>query len=220
MLFAVFVTFSRIPELFYIMTGIYVPYLIVILQILGFAVAVINGDLFRVFASSVWFHLCVFTVWLFVCTPFGVYKAASLGTIIHSWLPTMVGFILTAGLIRNMKELRYVMMALAVSSTLIAVGSKRMGTMIENRLSYQTGTLGNANDLASILLIGLPFCVLPFLHKSSGFKRSLALISIALVALAVAWTGSRGGFLDVLVIVLTLLVMLPARGKLFLVVFG
>jgi putative inorganic carbon (HCO3(-)) transporter len=90
--------------------------------------------------------------------------------------------------------------------------------MVQNRLSYQLGTLSNANDLASMLLIGLPFCLLPFLHRSSLITRLAGLVSVLFIAIAVLWTGSRGGLLDFVAIGLIFLFALEARGKLVLVV--
>jgi O-antigen ligase len=206
-----FMTVSRFPEIFYIMTGQRIPFIVTALHTLAFIMAIFTGGLLRVSQSRMGVYILLFTFWIFLSTPFSTWKGGSVNTLLYSWLPSLTAFFNAAALITTRKQFRTASIALALSAVVIAVASFKLGTLIDQRLAFSAGTLKNANDLATILLLAMPFLLLFF--AENAFAKLLAGGGLALSMVVLLRTGSRGAILALAMIVLIILVALPVRAK-------
>jgi putative inorganic carbon (HCO3(-)) transporter len=108
--------------------------------------------------------------------------------------------VVMAAAINTSKRLRGLIFIQAASVEAIALAAVLKGRLLVGRLE---GTLGgnysNPNTLALAIVISLPLCLaILFLSRGRGWKAVLALAILAMVY-AVFLTGSRGGFLALIV---------------------
>jgi O-antigen ligase len=95
------------------------------------------------------------------------------------------------------------------------VSSYSLGTVKEDRLSFEGGTLAGANDLAMLLILGAPFFLVPILSRnSSRIGKAAALVLGAIVLVVVVRSASRSGLLALVAILLVLFWSRPFAGKL------
>lgn len=136
-----------------------------------------------------------------------VWKSHSLGFLFGTFLGNLLLFFLLAKSADNDKTRKLYFGALVFSAMMLAVPA--LSLSVGERA--QVATAHDANDLASILVSILPFCVIAFF---TGRRRAFWLLVSLVLAAAVIATGSRGGFLGLLAAVLYLIwVPLPGRKK-------
>lgn len=156
----ILVTYARLPEALSIITG-HGFRLGVITTALAIVVLLLSGGFFRIFSSKIVLGLFAFTIWMGVSMPFSVWRGGSFSQFIY-WILSLICLSLLAGCIDGLEHLRRAMFTMALSVLCIEAMSFFFGSMRadDGRLSFVTGTFANANDLAALLLIGLPFCLL------------------------------------------------------------
>lgn len=194
------VTYARLPEALSIITG-HGFRLGVITTALAIVVLLLSGGFFRIFSSKIVLGLFAFTIWMGVSMPFSVWRGGSFSQFIY-WILSLICLSLLAGCIDGLEHLRRAMFTMALSVLCIEAMSFFFGSMRadDGRLSFVTGTFANANDLAALLLIGLPFCLLA-VRLLSGFSifRVASFFGLLLIPITVVRTGSRGGLLALVI---------------------
>jgi O-antigen ligase len=189
----------------------------IISTVLALLAVVLSGGLFRVFSSRIVQVLAAFTAWLCICTPFSVWRGGSAQQLV-GWALSLVSLILLAGCVDHLEQCRRALYAMAVSVLTMELLSFALGTTQSRRdtgrLSFVSGTLANANDLAALLLIGLPFCLL-VVRTRTGFSvlRMAGFLGLLLIPVTVFRTGSRAGLLALAVLFTLYFVSLPALRK-------
>jgi O-antigen ligase len=92
-----------------------------------------------------------------------------------------------------------------------------LGSTEGGRLWLPAGRFANPNDLADILLIGLPFWWWVLTDaRTSRIWKPVALLLMGLMLLIMLRTGSRGAMIALLAVVVVVFLRAPARGKLIL----
>ena len=201
LLLDVYVIGSRAPEVLYVIGGIRVPLWPVLLNIAAFFCVFAGGEIRRVFFSKTSISLILFTGWVMFVLPFSYDRSASFGVLTRSWLPSMLVFYVVSGNTRTMRLLKTVGLVVGLCSLQIAVISFLLGKSLKDRFSMEIGTLGNANDLAALLLFGFPFLLYRAIRPGAGiFMQLLAGGVGGLVLLLVLRTGSRSGVLTIVLI--------------------
>jgi O-antigen ligase len=106
------------------------------------------------------------------------------------------------------------MYTLGAATIFIEVIALVMGRLSEGRVALLAGTLGNANYLALMLLMGAPFCLF-VMRTKPGFSllKFACLMALLCIPVTVAATGSRGGLVTLGVMFLLYFVPLPASQK-------
>jgi O-antigen ligase len=147
-----------------------------------------------------------FTAWLCVCTVFSLWRTDSLLLLRDSWITAFVSFLVVAGLVATVAQCRKAILVIAVGTYVIVLATLSFGILTEETRLQIFGTFGNSNDLATFLLIGIPFCAFPLMDREQNFLwRISALVGTGLVILTAMRTGSRGGLVAMAVILLFLL---------------
>jgi O-antigen ligase len=143
--------------------------------------------------------LSVMCFWLFAGLAFSTWKGGSIDLFMGSWIKSYIMFFIVGGLIFSLKQMRFMAIVLAFCPVYQIYLALRSGlSSVDDRLSMSYGTLGNANDLASALLLGLPFLTYVLLDsKTNMFLRITSLPLIVLVFVAVLKTGSRGALVAI-----------------------
>ena len=161
---------------------------------LAFGLAFVTGGARRIATSRTGILVLLFTGWMIACTPFSAWRGGSAQTILYNWTPSLVAF-LACGLLYSLRQCRRFAGVLAFSGLTIAVASFFFGRT-EQRFSFGGGTLGNANDLAMILLLGAPFFFVPLLDAGSNMLAKIVALPAALLVIGVSFrTGSRAAHL-------------------------
>jgi O-antigen ligase len=212
----IFITYTRLPEILPQIVGHGVR-LGLITTILAVLMVLISGGIIRIFTSKIVVALMAFTAWLILCVPLSVWRGGSFLQMV-AWLVSLVSLILLAGCIDGLQQCRKAMYAMAASVLTIEALSFFLGSSdnaeATGRLAFLFGTFANANDLATLLLIGLPFCLLVVrTTKGASPLRVACMAGLFLIPITVVRTGSRGGLLALVVMFALYFFSAPAFQK-------
>jgi O-antigen ligase len=202
-------TFSRTIE------QILPPFhLTAILYGLTLVFAVITGGLARAFSHRIGKYLAAFCVWLIVAVPFSMWKGGSVATLADA-ARTIPVFLLIVGLVRDFADTRRAIHALAFATLLLSIYTFFHGEVVDGRLELTYGKFANPNDLAQVLLMGLPFWWLTAADTSIDKIRRIAAAAAGILSLGVmARTGSRAALLATAVTMLVFLFKASNRSRL------
>jgi len=166
-----------------------------------------------------WMNL--FCFWVFVGLPFSTWKGGSVHAF-PGWFKSYLTFLIVGGLIFTLKQYRTITVILALSTiSQIYLAYRNKVNAEEDRLAVTYGSLGNANDLASALLIGLPFILFAMSDKKvNPLLRILCPPLLIALLVAVLKTGSRGGLVAMAILLMVAFVKSHAAGKMKIIVGG
>lgn len=184
------VAFSRVNEFFPI------PYAVRASIVICLAAGFLSGGVFRAMLSRPGILLLGFTFWLCVSLPFSVWKGGSFALLTERWIISLLVFLAISGALNTFAQCRKAVYAMAAASFLIMLMSFRFGG--GERLSFAWGTLGNPNDFAAFLLLGVPFCLYVFLDQSRLLWKAAVVLGVVGILLLVLRSGSRAGFITLL----------------------
>jgi hypothetical protein len=186
------------------------------------AVLIATGNVPRMLVSRPGIWLSLFTLWLFFGLPFSTWKGGSISNFVNGWLKSYLTFFIVGGLIFSLKQYRRMTLLLGISTlSQIYLAFRRSGGTEDDRLAVTYGSLGNANDLASALLMGAPFIVFAITDKRlNPFLRVLFIPALAVLLVAVLKTGSRGGLIAIAVLILFAFFKTSASGKFLILAVG
>lgn len=208
-LLTAFMIYSRLLETITLATGLRIPFFLSGLLILVFFSSLPSGRFFKCLSEnrSIRYFL-LFTCWMAICAPFSYWRGGTAKLLVFNWLPLIVGLIGIGATIRFPRTFHRMAGVMALSAATISFSSLAFGRFdVDDRLQVGTGTLGNSNDLALLLLVGLPFLSLLLLDKAWGVgSKLLALVTIPVAILAILRTGSRAALLALMVTFLLLFV--------------
>lgn len=160
----------------------------------------LGGGFLRAFNHRIGMMLLVFTGWMILSVPFSVWPGGSL-TFIEDWFKTLLVYIVISGLVATFGQLRRTIYVLAFSILMLAILALLFGDMRSGRLLLDRGRFTNPNDLAQILLMGLPFwwyiATNPNLKRS---RRNWAFLAMLPILMAMSKTGSRGAMIATLAV--------------------
>jgi O-antigen ligase len=205
---------SRALEILATDFGFVIPYLGVAIYAVALLVTLVSGRLPAIATSRAGIFMLAFTGWLLLITPLSQWRGGSVDMLLHEWLPSTIGF-LSCGVIVTMGQCRQIAKVLSASVVFVASASVLFSTTRLGRLSMEQGTLGNANDLSMLLLLGVPFLLVPIFRRGAGpgIKILTGLASLGALVITVR-TGSRSGLLSLMAMLLVLFLALPFAGKL------
>lgn len=217
--FFIFSIFSSAVDYFLPFLQVVRPSLLA--AIVGLVAWILSSRAAPVLKHKVSLMFIALTFWDVISVPFAVWPGGSGHTIIGEWLVTVLTFFLTAGLISNLDQFRKITHVIAYSSIILSIIALKVDALsMEGRLYLPRSRYANPNDLATILLVALPFLCIMALRKGNGLRRPLALCGAIPVLLAIARTGSRSAFIGVCVAVAALFFQVSLSGKLKLAVTG
>jgi O-antigen ligase len=217
LLYALF-THSRIMEL--LAPGFRLP---LVLAIGGLLLAVVGGTIVRGFTSPIAIAFILLTLWFIFGVPFGSYPSGSLRFILNAWSKNWALFLMVVSLVSTRRQCSRMVVALAIGSTLAALGALATGTTDvqreAERLALEGSSLNDPNTLGMTLLVGLPMWMTVIADRSRYLTTRLAALLCTLpILVAIPLTGSRGTLVGAFVVGLFLFKDLSMRGKAALIV--
>ena len=199
----IFVTYTRLPEFIPLITGGRGIRLALLMTILAVLVILLSGGIYRIFSSKIVLAMMAFTIWMFLSTPFSVWRGGSAGQVI-SWCGSFITLILLAGCIEGSEQCRKAGYTMAVAVLVIeglsfVMGSSAAGAGM-GRFAFTAGTFANPNDFAALLLMGIPFCLLVVrTNKGLAVLKMFCVLGLLLIPVSALRTGSRGGLLALVI---------------------
>ena len=202
---------GRLTEVLQVVAGH--SFRIVLITMAGALVTcVATGSLLRVISSRIGFMMMLVTGWFLCAVPTSVHKGGSVAMLRDNWLPVLVGFVVVAGLVMTLQEVRRALQMIAMATVLIIVLG-RYHQMV-------SGTLANPNLLGQQLLYGLPFCILPAIRHGLFSVRGIGALGLGVVVIfAVVGTGSRAALVTIGIMIVVSFFMVSLGNKVKLLLF-
>ncbi len=195
---------------------LHVPLITSCIAILG---ASLEGKLLATVGSKIGACMAALTAIYAVNVPFSTWRGESFEVFTQLWLKAVMAFLIAGALVVTFKQCRTALYSIGWGAAIASLLANLNGRASGGRLVVGRGTLGNANELAFILLLGLPFMWLMVGDKEAAKpKRLLALGMICSMGYALLLTGSRAGFVGFCILCVMLFLHAPAFGKVALVV--
>jgi hypothetical protein len=179
-----------------------------------------TGMIPRMLISKPGQWISLFSLWIFIGLPFSTWKGGSVQAFQNGWLKSYLTFLIVGGLIFSLKQLRTMAVIFAFSTVSQLYLSYHNGASQEaDRMAVTYGSLGNANDLASALLIGMPFVVFVMGDKKiAAFWRFLCLPVLVVLLITALKTGSRGGLIAIAALIAFSFFKASASGKMLILI--
>jgi O-antigen ligase len=208
----VFLVYGRFPEIMDIVTGSALRSVRIVMVLVLLSIP-FGADLRAVF-SKVGICLIAFTLWMCACVPFSIWRGGSARTLRDSWVIPLFSFVVIAAAVQGLEQCRKIMYTVAAATVFIEVFTLVIGRVQGGRVALLAGTLQNANYLALILLMGVPFCLFVLRTKPGLSPLKFAcLLMLLCIPVTVVATGSRGGLVTLAIMFLLYFWPLPASQK-------
>jgi O-antigen ligase len=196
------------------------PHIIYVVGPLAAFATAFTGGFRRFLLASPAYFLIGFMIWLVGTIPFSTWKGGSFWLIENSFMTDFSMFFMIVGLTLTWRQCVLLMNVIAISGAVDFIATRVYGGDLAGRLIMSFGTLSNPNDLATHLLLAVPFCILLILNSRSMIVRPFAACSAILMLYAIVQTGSRAGLLSVAAVVIYIFFKASPTQKLGLVVTG
>jgi O-antigen ligase len=191
----VFVRFSYITDTLGYWTDSK-TFLVIVLGVPLAILTVISGGLRRAFRARPTFWASGLMLWMVFVLPFGFWRSGSLHTLFGAFQTEFSILFMIAGMVFTMREFQRVAITIAWATGVVILSSFVFGVSQIGRFSFSFGTLSNANDYATHLIVVLPFVLLVVLNSRTAAARILGVGVALLGTFLVVKTGSRAGLLS------------------------
>jgi O-antigen ligase len=215
LLLFLFFVFSRVLDV--TVPWLHLPFLLSVAVLLA---TLATGGLGRVLASPIGRLLLAFTAWMVLCVPFSQWKGGSFFLLKETWLRSLLCFVMVAGLTLTLRQVRAVLVTVALAGATQGVLALVLQHRIAGRLGFPGGQFSNPNDLAQALLLSVPLLFLLGISAGNPFRKIL-IVGLALPLLAaVAQTGSRAAILAAPLVALYVFVRVPPATRVVMLIGG
>ncbi len=163
-----------------------------------------------------------FYVWMVIAAAFSTWIGGSVARVKDYGLYNLMLVFIVAGLVTNWREVRMVFYAIAAAGMVNLMEARLFSDTSNGRVSlWENGTISNSNDLASQLLLILPFVLwISMDSKRSVFIRIPLLGAIGYGLWVVVGTASRGALLGIFAAFLFILWRSTMRQRLAALLIG
>jgi O-antigen ligase len=149
-----------------------------------------------------------------LCIPFAYWQGGSFAVFTERWIRSVLVFFSIAALVRTLPQLRRVSFVMVCAIGTVSILTLFYGVTNEGRLAIAVGELANSNQLAMVVLMGIPFSLGVLTDSTrNGLIRTAALVIIGLLLVTTLRTGSRTGLMIVGLLSVVVWGMAPAKGK-------
>jgi O-antigen ligase len=195
--FFIFMLYSRVQDFVFFL---HLPAITMSLATLW---TVISGNLRVVTRMATTKWSLAMTFCMFAAIPFSVWPGGALQTIFTMWLKS---FLVFAVVVSTIVIPRYCTRLMAIAAFGILCGTVVgliTGSSVEGRMTEASARFGDSNEFAQVLLIGM--CLMFGYSSTPGRNMVMKLIayaSVLIMLISFFRTGSRGGFIGLVVVVL------------------
>ena len=191
-----FLRLGQVPEILFSLTKTSTPVLYVA-AVPAFLGALFAGSLARTLRSAAARLWLLFFVWMIVAAPFSSWVSGSITRVLFYGRDELPLLFIVGGLAVSWKDVSTVFYTFAGAGIFNLITAQLFAKISDGRLSLSemTLSLGNPNDLASQLLLVLPFVLFIVLQKRNIVIRVLLLGVIGYGVYVALGTASRGGLI-------------------------
>jgi len=175
--------------------------------------SLISGHLWQSLHYRISKLLLLFTGVLTASSMFSIWRSGSLQIMI-GWAKSLLIYFLIVSLIQNWEQSWKLIRNMAWSIGVLSVLSYMYGSGESGRFLLAEGKLMNPNDLAQVLLLGLPFLVMLFSSSSwLATSRLTSLFLIGVLGVTLLRTGSRGAMISAAISLFVIMVTSASKVK-------
>ncbi len=135
--------------------------------------------------------------------PFAYYRLEALDFVFRYYSSCLLFYCVLFINIDSLKKLKTALFAICVSTLFYSLFSLAKGSFAQERFSF--GTMYDPNDLAYFLISLFPLSLFYLIHNGGRFRKITAVAAIGCSLTAAFMTGSRGGLIGLLVVIVVLL---------------
>ena len=170
--------------------GVKLLFVVGILAMIGM---VCGGGIGRTFRGRPAYYWAAFFLWLMLALPFSTWKGGSANWLWGYFRAHFVMLFAVGGLVVTWRECRTMMFTVAIGALTSFVPIRMLAKDFGGRGGFAAGTVGNPNDLATHLLLVVPFMLWLVLTSKSVVLRLAACGGVAYGIFLILSSGSRGG---------------------------
>lgn len=175
-----------------------------------------RGGFGHSFGSKLTKYFTAFTIWVALCFPFSSWRFASLPSV-QLQAQCLLIFLVVVQVVRTRQDWERVAGAYAYAILGAALLTFVIGINVQGRIALPNGTLGDPNEFALHMVLGLPFWWFKA-SKAKGFRKILFYLYTLPIYLAFARAGSRAGLLALGVLLVITFVFAEGGKKVLLAV--
>lgn len=191
-----FMRISRCGDYFgYILAHLRVPLLLLAVAMVA---CIASGRFMNVVLSKMGMRFVALTFVFLLSSAFSVWPGGSVNEFRTFWPPSLFVFIVVASFLTTVKGLRTALAMLGYGVGIAAVYAMLVGSVNSvGRFDAAGGmAYSNTNDLALVMVMGMPALMFLFMDSTRGILQRLAALGMLMAAfLLMLSTGSRGGLL-------------------------
>jgi O-antigen ligase len=183
-------------------------------------VFLLTGSAFRGLGISFGKWWIAFGLWLAICSPFSVWKSDTAQLLLNFYFRSYLLYFVICACVLTLPRLRQLVYVLGAGNLLVVISCFAFGYTENGRFSVPESHFSffaNANALGQQLLLGITTLLFP-LYCGGKVIKVLSAATIALSAVYMLKTGSRGAFVAALVVLLAFFFFSRSKMKLFAVV--
>ena len=191
---------------------LHIPLITSSIALLG---AAMDGRFLLTFRTKIGICIAGLTVIYAINIPFSSWRGRSFEVFTGEWIKSLIAFMLAGALIVTFQQCRRALNSIGWGVAIASLLAIYLGRSQSGRLQLGSGTLSNPNELAFILLLGLPFLWLMASDRDGPkLKRLLAFCMTLIAVYALMRTVSRAGLLGLCVLFLLMFLRASVIGKL------
>jgi len=200
--FFIWLLYSRLQDfVFYL----HLPAINMALAIL---LMIVTGNIRNIskFASSKW--IAALTLWMFAAVPFSIWHGGAIDTVVNVWLKAVLVYCVVSS---TLVTPRYGTRLLTIAAFGIlcgaVIGTFAGGTKAQDRVGELNLRFADANEFAQVLLIGM--CLMLGYSATPGrfgLSKIVAYGGVIFMLVSFFRTGSRGGFIGLITVVVYVLI--------------
>jgi O-antigen ligase len=201
----VFLRFSMLHQFanYFAHANLYLLYLFGIPALLG---VLISGGIRRTFQGRPAYWLTGCALWFVITIPFSSWRGDSFHAVVSYLRADFPILFIVAGLTLTWKDCERIMFAAALGAVVNLLWARMFDAEQGGRLSMRISTIGNSNDYAGHMILGLAFVLWIAINaQKSRIIRMAALLSIVVGILLIIRTGSRGALVALFAVFLLFL---------------
>ncbi len=210
-----FAIFSLLTEVSTEVFG-FKPYVTLVTGPLAIILSILSGHALRMLKTKIGVFTLLFLLWLLVASPFTSWRSGTLETLTDVFLRSYSIVFMTAALAITLKDCLRIMYVLAAGGISLFFVSWFYGIVgSDGRFVISFGALMNPNDLATHLMVVLPFCLIVAATTKHSFTiRPVSILLGFGMLLITLKTASRAALISIVVMSLIMLVKATSGQKL------
>ena len=168
-----------------------------IVMLAGSALLLLSGRLFEPLFSKLGRYFALLTFIMFLAVGVSVWPGGAYQYMMDQWIPVVPTFFFICGFVRTFKQLKATVATVACGFAIVAYIALIWGDSLgEGRAGIRGFSYGNSNDLAMVVLFGLPLSLWVIFDKRASWLIRLFLLGALFGSVPVFFrTGSRAGLL-------------------------